>query len=137
MNVREAMMDSVGEKIDLRQVGTRYDHYMELKEVFMLGIEVIDGMSPQYVSDGDRRTKAKLEIAVECIDRRLKHLADFDNKIFSVGREVRAAGIHRTPQLTGGTTDEKPQSITQPDSTKVANSTPSESGPIKGGWPET
>lgn len=128
-------MDSVGEKIDLRQVGTRYDHYMELKEVFMLGVEVINGMSPQYVSDGDRRTKAKLEIAIECIDRRLKFLSDFDNKIFSVGREVRAAGVHRSPQLTGGT-DEKPQSIAQPDSPEAAVSPTNESGPIKGGWPE-
>lgn len=104
------MMDSVGQRLDLTQVGTRYDHYMELKEVFMLGIEVIDGMRPHLVSEADRRTKVKLEAAVELIDRRLKYLSDFDDKIFSVSREVKAAGIHRTPLLGAGN-DSEPKDI--------------------------
>ena len=135
MRVKEAMMDSIGEKLDLRHVGTRYDHYMELKEVFMLGIELIDGMTPYLVSDGDRRTKVKLEAAVDCIDRRLKHLSDFDDKIFSVGREVRAAGIHRSPQLSGGD-DEKPQDLDTSSSSQAQSSQTDTSRPIKGGWPE-
>ncbi len=61
MNVKEVGMDSVGSKPDLFEQGTRYDHYVELKEVFLLGIDVIDRMNPNYVSDGDRAMKRELE----------------------------------------------------------------------------
>jgi hypothetical protein len=73
---------------------------MELKEVFTQGIAIIDQMIMK--SDGDRRTKAKLEIAVEMVDKRLDYLSDFNDKTqftSSLAREVRAAGIHRAPQL--------------------------------------
>jgi hypothetical protein len=74
-------MDSVGTKLDLNAVGTRYDHYMELKEVFMTGIEVIDGMLPAHRSEGDIATRAKLASAVDAIDRRLLYLSNYSEKI--------------------------------------------------------
>lgn len=75
--IREKEMDSVGRKLDLQELGTRYDHYMELKEVFMTGIEVIDGMIPAHRSEGDIATKKRLEAAVDAIDRRLLYLSDY------------------------------------------------------------
>ncbi len=90
--------DSIGSKPDLLGLGTRYAHIMELKEVFMQGVAIIDQMIMK--SEGDRRTKAKLEIAVEMINKRLDHLSDFNDKTHDaspLAREVRAAGIHRAP----------------------------------------
>ena len=141
MNVKEAMMDSVGEKLDLMQQGTRYDHYMELKEVFLLGIDLIEKMQPQYRTPQDMVTRVKLAAAVEVIDKRMAYLSDYNDKIFAVGREVRAAGIHRSPQsllLTEGTNDDKQKKdIPSVDSQKVERHASDKSGPIKGGWPET
>lgn len=105
-------MDSVGSRLNLTETGTRYDHYMELKEVFMLGIEVIKGMRPGFASDIDKTTKVKLEHAVEVIDKRICYLSDFGDKATrysDLGRVIDLVGKHVTPQLTAGGTDAKPE----------------------------
>lgn len=130
-------MDSVGTKLDLLEKGTRYDHYTELKEVFMLGIAVIDGM--QRPSPSDKKTKVKLEAAVDLIEMRLRYLADYDRQIFKVNREIRMAGVHKTPLLSEENHDTKndvPQTVSELDSEENQGSPSEESGRIKGGWPE-
>lgn len=98
------------QKVDLQQQGRRYDHYMELKEWAMTGIDVIE--RSRLANEGDKRTKAKLEAFVEVLDRRMRYLADYDSKVFAVNRAIDAAGIHRTPALTTGATDDKPAQTT-------------------------
>lgn len=98
------------QKVDLQQQGRRYDHYMELKEWAMTGIDVIE--RSKLANEGDKRTKAKLEAFVEVLDRRMRYLADYDSKVFAVNRAIDAAGIHRTPALTTGATDDKPTQTT-------------------------
>lgn len=98
-------MDSVGGRLNLQEQGTRYNHYMELKEIFMLGLEVISQMNPSYVSDSDRAMEIKLNHAVELIGRRLEYLSDFTDKTSNYGnlaKEIRQAGKHVTPLLTDG-----------------------------------
>lgn len=74
-------MDLTSEKkLDLTEVGTRYDHYMELKEVFMAGVDIIDNMSNAHKTDGDKALRVKLSNAVAVIDHRLCYLADFNAK---------------------------------------------------------
>jgi len=109
------MIDSVASRPSLKEVGTRYDHYMELKEIFLLGIDVIDRMSSMHRSDADKRTKVKLENAVEVINKRLNYLSNFVEETdgySKLARDIRAAGIHKTPPqllLTTGVPDEKQQ----------------------------
>ena len=109
------MIDSVASRPSLKEVGTRYDHYMELKEIFLLGIDVIDRMSSMHRSDADKRTKVKLENAVEVINKRLDYLSNFVEETDGynkLARDIRAAGIHKTPPqllLTTGVPDEKQQ----------------------------
>lgn len=98
-------------KVDLREQGRRYDHYMELKEWAMTGIEVINRMKPSMLNESDKKTKVKLEAFVEVLERRMKYLADYDSKVYSVNREIDAAGIHKTPAL--GATNDKPQATSQ------------------------
>ncbi len=110
--------DSIGTKPDLRELGTRFIHIMELKEVFLQGIDIIDQMSMK--SEGDRRTKAKLEIAVEMINKRLEYLSDFADLTHygsPLAREVRSAGIHRIPaplMLEVNNEPKQSQNINQP-----------------------
>jgi hypothetical protein len=124
MNVREAMMDSVVARLDLEELGTRFNHYMELKEVFLLGIDVIDRMRPTYISDADRATRIKLTSAVEMINKRLDYLSDFSDKSISLAREVRAAGIHRPLQLMEVNPDAKPQDPNPASDTKAPGDSP-------------
>ena len=66
-------------KPDLMEEGTRYDHYVELREVFEDGIEVIRGLKERnHDTEADRRLQVKLAGAVEVINKRLEHLADFN-----------------------------------------------------------
>lgn len=131
-------MDSVGQRLDLMQTGTRYDHYTELKEIFALGVEVINNMRPGIASEGDKRMKVKLEAAVELIEKRLLYLADYENQSWKTNREIRLALTENCrKQLTGGG-DAK---VEQKSSGVVGGgqnqgSAPSASDSIKGGWPE-
>lgn len=116
MNVKEAMMDSVGGKKNLQEVGTRYDHYMELREVFMDGIDVITRMNPNFVSEHDKNVKVKLQNAVEMITRRIDNLSDFADKTANYGdlaRQVRLAGIHRPKLIEGASNENQPQDTRQ------------------------
>lgn len=62
---------------DLSERGTRYEHYQELKELFSLGIEVLQNSSKTHPSDSDSLKLAKLRAAVELIDGRLDLLTGY------------------------------------------------------------
>ncbi len=99
--VEEGTMEpTFDKKLDLNAQGSRYDHYMELKEVFMTALDIIERRAPNLQTDGDKKMKAKLEPTIELIDRRIRYLADYDSKIYGVNREIEAA--HRKLELTGG-----------------------------------
>ena len=109
-------MDSIGGKKNLQEKGTRYDHYMELREVFMDGIDVLSRMNPSFVSEHDKGVKVKLQNAVEMITRRIDNLSDFADKTTSysdLARQIKLVGKHVTPLLTEGSHVE-PQSSNQP-----------------------
>lgn len=109
------------DKPDLNAVGRRYDHYVELKEWALVGIDVVDRMRPSMVSDADKRIKAKLETFVEIIDIRLSYLSDYTNKVYGVNHAIDAAGIHRTP-LIQGATDDITQAVSEPNPSKAEDS---------------
>ena len=113
MDVRKAVMDSNGKRLNLKEMGTRYDHYMELREVFMDGIDVLTRMNQSFISDADKIVKTKLTHTVEMITRRLDNLSDFADKTANYGdlaRQINLVGKHVTPLLTeGGKSDAKPE----------------------------
>jgi hypothetical protein len=63
--------------LDLNEVGTRFDHYNELREVFMLGVEMIKGLHPNYYTDSDKEKQQKLQNAADAVQGRIDHLAKF------------------------------------------------------------
>ena len=102
-------MDSIGTKLDLLETGTRYSHYMELKEVFLLGIDVIDRMNPKYLSESDKLMRTNLKTPVEMIERRLAYLANYSTMAFDLAREIDRIPIHRTPLSAGSVNEQTPQ----------------------------
>lgn len=103
-------MDSVASKLNLLEIGTRYSHYMELKEVFLLGIDVIDRMNQSYVSDTDKKMKADLATTVGMIEKRLAYLVSYSteaSQYSDFGREIDRIQPHRTLPLTAGSPNEQ------------------------------
>lgn len=100
-------MDSVASKLNLMETGTRYS---QLKEVFLLGIDVIDRMNQSYVSDTDKKMKADLTTTVGMIEKRLAYLVSYSteaSQYSDFGREIDRIQPHRTPQLTAGSLNEQ------------------------------
>ena len=101
-------MESIASKLDLMERGTRFEHYYELKEVFLLGIDVIDRMNKDYPSESDKTMRTNLKITVGMIEKRLAYLTDYSTMAsgFSdLAREIDR--IHRTPLLTVGSVNEQ------------------------------
>ncbi len=105
-------MDSVASKLNLLERGTRYDHYMELKEVFLLGLDVIDRMNQKYLTESDKLMRTNLKTTVEMIERRLAYLANYSTMTSGysdLAREIDRIPVHRTPLLTGRPDEQTPQ----------------------------
>jgi len=62
-------------KPDLLEMGTRWQHYVELRDLFADGIEIIKRMTIKSSADAVKRVK--LEAAVELLNARLNLLSDF------------------------------------------------------------
>lgn len=126
-------------KLDLTEKGTRYDHYVELKEAFATGIAVIDGMSPQYLSPSDKQLRVKLIGAVEVIDKRLMKLSDYNGKMQAWGnlpRDMAEAAKKGTAEgerfkreqklLTAGGSNGKHEAVNQEGPAKDSQEPPDE-----------
>ncbi len=100
-------MDSVASKLDLMERGTRFEHYMELKEVFLLGIDVVDRMNQRYLTESDKMMRTNLQTTVGMIEKRLAYLTSYSTETSDysdLAREIDRISIHRT-LLTGSTND--------------------------------
>jgi len=65
-------------KLDLEEVGSRYSHYMELREAFAEGVQIMTNALEFHGSDSDRMRLKRLQHAVDAIDRRMEFLAEYD-----------------------------------------------------------
>ena len=68
----------IQKQFPLEGVGTRYEHYGELRELFALGIQIIEGMDAKYKTKSDLEKLTKLRGAIELIDHRVNLLSGFD-----------------------------------------------------------
>ena len=121
-------MDSIASKLDLMEKGTRYQHYYELKEVFLLGIDVINRMNQNYLSDVDKEMRQKLVVTVDMIERRIGYLCNYSMETSSwsdLAREIDRIPIHRTPLSAAGSPNEQTQ---QPNQNPNRPSTQEDSG---------
>jgi hypothetical protein len=92
--------------------GTRFEHYYELKEVFLLGIDVIDRMNPKYLAESDKLMRTNLKTTVEMIEKRLGYLTNYSTMTLDysdLAREIDRIPIHRTPLSAGSVNEQTPQ----------------------------
>jgi uncharacterized radical SAM superfamily protein len=62
-------------KLALLEVGTRWAHYAELRELFACGVEILSHLT--IVSGADQTKLRDLEGAVRLLDTRINLLADY------------------------------------------------------------
>jgi len=92
--------------------GTRYQHYYELKEVFLLGIDVIDRMNQSHISEMDIEMKRKLTTAVDMIERRIGYLCNYSTETSDysdLAREIDHIQVHRTSLTSRSPNDTTPK----------------------------
>jgi hypothetical protein len=69
----------IQKQFPLDAIGTRYDHYMELKELFSQGVTILQEMNASHKGAADEEKLNKLKAAVEVIERRIDLLSGFDD----------------------------------------------------------
>lgn len=109
------------ERLDLMETGTRYDHYMELRDVFTEGIEMLKQMSSMHKGVKEWEKQKTLEAAVRHIEGRIEYLADFQNQCYELGRTVDSIPKPTpTPQLLlSGATDGQADKPSTQENTQV------------------
>jgi hypothetical protein len=68
------------ERFPLEGIGTRFEHYNELREVFADGIEVLTNMQAAHKTAGDEVKLNELKAAEKLITKRLEILSGFEQK---------------------------------------------------------
>lgn len=87
-------------------VGTRWEHYSEIRELFAVGIAVIEGLEPSYRKSFTEKL-VKLKGALELMDARLNLLSGFDeaNRFSSpMAVTLRSIDLQRTKGTLEGFT---------------------------------
>jgi|ERR1700675_653488 len=67
---------------------TRYEAYVELRELWDNGVETIDRIQPQYLGKGDEIKRKLLKAAIELLDARILQLSKFDMAKFDLRRTI-------------------------------------------------
>ena len=89
-------------KLDLTEVGTRFDFYMELRDAFATGIVILENALKVEENLTSRENLKKLTHAVDLIESRVNYLSDFAKKTTPhspLGQEVRAIAPNRPKML--------------------------------------
>ena len=59
--------------LDLTETGTRLEHYNELREVFMVAVEMLKNLHPAHRSDSDDAQQKRFQNAADAIQGRNRH----------------------------------------------------------------
>jgi hypothetical protein len=88
-------------RVDLNETGTRMDHYLELRELFLDGVTILKNLNPTYRTDADEARITRLQNAADEIWKRFSHLSNYANETTygsDMQRDIDA--IHKTKTKT-------------------------------------
>lgn len=89
-------------RLDLLEQGTRYEHYVELRDAFDTGIVILNNAIQLHDSKSDKESRDRLQICVDLINSRIGYLAEYTkhtSQFSDLAKDVKACGIFRTPLL--------------------------------------
>lgn len=89
----------------LDEVGTRYSHYCELRDIFADGVVVMNNALSYHKNTEDLKRRDSLQCAVNEINNRLDNLAGFDAATAYYGalaREINAIPVPPITEKTNG-----------------------------------
>lgn len=109
-------------KPDLFEQGTRWEHYIELRDIFAIGVEVLKNL--RVKSSNDQEKQKKLQHAVEMIEGRLNYITDFSS-CTAYGSALRRVIDNDVDdlyfQMRQERANEQPKNATDDDSESPAN----------------
>ncbi len=75
----------------LQDVGTRYRHLTDLRDLWADGIETLSRIKPAYKTESDTNLLKSLTTAVVMLDRQVEVLTGYSAAEFKMGREINEA----------------------------------------------
>lgn len=93
----------------LEDIGTRYEFYMDLREIFADGVEILKNVLSVHPSETEKRRIESLQHAVDEIDNRLEVLAGFEVKMTRWGLIAREIESVYQQKLITESSNEKPE----------------------------
>lgn len=76
----------------LEDVGTRYQHLTDLRDLWADGIQTLSNIKPQWRSEADTILRKNLELALEMLDKQFEVLSRYNQgEEFHMGREIEQA----------------------------------------------
>ena len=110
---RESMLGEKPKILTLDEVGTRYTHYQELRELFAEGVEIVkQARVYQPTNELNKRRAESLQHAVNEIDHRLEVLAGYGDQASrwsKFGRELDSIKPNVTKQLSEDSNVQNPE----------------------------
>lgn len=72
----------------LTDIGTRYQHLVDLRDVWQEGIEAVSRRLPAHRTSGDEDLLKSLHVCISLINKQLGIMSGYDKKKFDLRREV-------------------------------------------------
>ena len=66
-------------RLNLYEMGTRFEHYLELQELFLDAVQMLKGLNPAHRIESDDAKIIRLQNAADAIWQRISHLSDYVN----------------------------------------------------------
>lgn len=84
----------------LLDIGTRWKHLVDMREIWQCALANLEQIRPGYVTTGDKKLKEQLESAVFLIDRQINLMARYDLAKPALMRDINA--IPPIPKVEDG-----------------------------------
>jgi len=72
----------------LTDIGTRYQHYSELLDLWETGVDIMTHLKADLLGDEDKIRIGELQIAVRMLTKQFDVMSDYNRKIYSLCSDI-------------------------------------------------
>ena len=97
-------------RLNLYETGTRFEHYLELQELFLEAVQMLKDLNPAYRTDVDEAKITRLQNAADAVWGRISHLSDYVNETTygsAMQKEIDLVGRNRKLLTEGSNASEQ------------------------------